>query len=166
MKKIASILMTLTLSLVCLTACGGSDDKSTTSYDVNEVLNKISSSVAVADAGDLTEEYLKIAMSFDLANVKNYAGKVTQNSSQCADQIIVIEAVEGKIDAVKEGLEAYKAGIIKSHELYPSIALDKAKEGRIVVKGNYAVLVIGGDETVDVAEAYKAVDTAIDEAFK
>ncbi len=166
MKKIASILLTLTLSLTFLTACGGGDGDTKASYDVNEVLNKINSSVAVSEAGDLNEEYLTIMMSMNKDDVKSYAGKVTQNGSQCADQIIVIEANDGKIDTVKQNLESYKESIVKSHENYPSIALDKAKEGRVVVKGNFAVLVIGGDESVSVSEAYKAVDTAIDEAFK
>ena len=87
-----------------------------------------------------------------------------------ADRVVVIEAAEGKIDAVTAALESFKQSAIAQFELYLPDQYEKAKAGRIVVKGNYAVLVIAGDNEVianqGVEEAYKAVDAAIDEAFK
>ena len=71
---------------------------------------------------------------------------------------------------VKAALENTKAAIVSSFELYLPDQYEKAQAGRIVVKGNYAVLVIAGDNEVianqGVEEAYKAVDAAIEEAFK
>ena len=82
----------------------------------------------------------------------------------------VFEAKDGKVEDVKAKLEQRKAEIVAANENYVGSLLDKAKEGRIVVKGNVVVLVIAGDEMVvedqGVAKAYEPVDAAIEEAFK
>ena len=168
MKKIISVIMAAILSMSLLTACGGGKE-ATASYDVNEVLTTITDAVPLAMPGEVTEEYLTIMMGLDMADVANYAGMMAMVNVS-ADCVVVIEAAEGKIDTVKAALENTKQSIVNSFELYLPDQFEKAKAGRIVVKGNYAVLAIAGDnETIadkGVEEAYKAVDAAIDEAFK
>ena len=168
MKKIISVIMAGILSMSLLTACGGGKE-ATASYDVNEVLTTITDAVPLAMPGEVTEEYLTIMMGLDMADVANYAGMMAMVNVS-ADCVVVIEAAEGKIDTVKAALENTKQSIVNSFELYLPDQFEKAKAGRIVVKGNYAVLAIAGDnETIadkGVEEAYKAVDAAIDEAFK
>ena len=168
MKKIISVIMAAILSMSLLTACG-SGEETTASYDVNEVLATITDAVPLAMPGEVTEEYLTIMMGLDLADVANYAGMMAMVNVS-ADCVVVIEAAEGKIDAVTAALETFKQSAIAQFELYLPDQYEKAKAGRIVVKGNYAVLVIAGDNEVianqGVEEAYKAVDAAIDEAFK
>ena len=167
MKKIISIIMAGILSMSLLTACGGNE--ATTSYDVNEVLTTITDAVPLAMPGEVTEEYLTIMMGLDMADVANYAGQMAMVNVS-ADCVIVIEAAEGKIDTVKAALENTKQSIVNSFELYLPDQYEKAQAGRVVVKGNYAVLAIAGDnETIadkGAEEAYKAVDAAIEEAFK
>lgn len=168
MKKIISVIMAAILSMSLLTACGGGNE-ATASYDVNEVLTTITDAVPLAMPGEVTEEYLTIMMGLDMADVANYAGMMAMVNVS-ADCVVVIEAAEGKIDTVKAALENTKQSIVNSFELYLPDQFEKAKAGRIVVKGNYAVLAIAGDnETIadkGVEEAYKAVDAAIEEAFK
>ena len=168
MKKIISVIMAAILSMSLLTACGGGKEV-TASYDVNEVLTTITDAVPLAMPGEVTEEYLTIMMGLDMADVANYAGMMAMVNVS-ADCVVVIEAAEGKIDTVKAALENTKQSIVNSFELYLPDQFEKAKAGRIVVKGNYAVLAIAGDnETIadkGVEEAYKAVDAAIEEAFK
>ena len=168
MKKIISVIMAGILSMSLLTACGGGNE-ATASYDVNEVLTTITDAVPLAMPGEVTEEYLTIMMGLDMADVANYAGMMAMVNVS-ADCVVVIEAAEGKIDTVKAALENTKQSIVNSFELYLPDQFEKAKAGRIVVKGNYAVLAIAGDnETIadkGVEEAYKAVDAAIEEAFK
>lgn len=168
MKKIISVIMAAILSMSLLTACGGGKE-ATASYDVNEVLTTITDAVPLAMPGEVTEEYLTIMMGLDMADVANYAGMMAMVNVS-ADCVVVIEAAEGKIDTVKAALENTKQSIVNSFELYLPDQFEKAKAGRIVVKGNYAVLAIAGDnETIadkGVEEAYKAVDAAIEEAFK
>ena len=168
MKKIISVIMAGILSMSLLTACGGGKE-TTASYDVNEVLTTITDAVPLAMPGEVTEEYLTIMMGLDMADVANYAGMMAMVNVS-SDCVVVIEAAEGKIDTVKAALENTKQSIVNSFELYLPDQFEKAKAGRIVVKGNYAVLAIAGDnETIadkGVEEAYKAVDAAIEEAFK
>ena len=167
MKKIISLIMAGVLSLTMLTACGSGEE--TPSYDVNEILTTITEAVPVAMAGEITEEELTIMMGLNMEDVASFAGQVSM-ANVSADRVIVIEAVDGKIDVIESALEAFKQSVVSSFELYLPDQYEKAQAGRIVVKGNYAVLVIGGDNEViadqGVEEAYKAVDTAIDEAFK
>ena len=110
-------------------------------------------------------------------NVKMYRERMYEAyaGSYCpitpgVDVIMVVEAKEGKVEDVKAKLEQRKAEIVAANENYVGSLLEKAKEGRIVVKGNVVVLVIAGDEMVvedqGVAKAYEPVDAAIEEAFK
>ena len=167
MKKVLSIIMALALSVSLFTACGGKETEA--SYDVNEIVTKINEAVPVAMAGDLTEEELTMMVGINAEDMASWAGKYSM-ANVSADRLIVIEAAEGKVDVVKTALEAYRDNVAAQFELYLAPQYEKAKAGRIVVKGNVAVLVIAGDDAVaessGVEEAYKPVDTAIDEAFK
>ena len=168
MKKVFSLIMAGVLSLGMLTACGG-DSKETASYDVNEVLNTIVTAVPIAMPGEIPESELEMIMGLSSEDYVNYAGQMCM-AMVSADRVVVIEAAEGKIDTVTAALETFKQSAVAQFELYLPDQYEKAQAGRIVVKGNYAVLVIAGDNEVianqGVEEAYKAVDAAIDEAFK
>ena len=119
--------------------------------------------------GEIPESELELIMGLSAEDYVNYAGQMCM-AMVSADRVVVIEAAEGKIDAVTAALETFKQSAIAQFELYLPDQYEKAKAGRIVVKGNYAVLVIAGyNEFIanqGVEEAYKAVDAAIDEAFK
>ena len=167
MKKVLSLIMAGVLSVGMLTACGGKEE--TPSYDVNEVLNTITTAVPIAMPGEIPESELEMIMGLSSEDYVSYAGQMCM-AMVSADRVVVIEAAEGKIDAVTEALETFKQSAVAQFELYLPDQYEKAQAGRIVVKGNYAVLVIAGDNEVianqGVEEAYKAVDAAIDEAFK
>ena len=167
MKKVFSVILAGVLSLGMLTACGGGEE--TPSYDVNEVLNTITTAVPIAMPGEIPESELEMIMGLSSEDYVSYAGQMCM-AMVSADRVVVIEAAEGKIDAVTEALETFKQSAVAQFELYLPDQYEKAQAGRIVVKGNYAVLVIAGDNEVianqGVEEAYKAVDAAIEEAFK
>ena len=167
MKKVLSVILALTLSLSLFTACGG--NKATASYDVNEIVTKISDAVPMAMAGDFTEEELTIMVGLNAEDMASWAGKYSMVNVS-SDRLIVIEAAEGKVDVVKEALETYKGLVASQFELYLADQYEKALAGRVVVKGNYVLLAIMGDSMLiadkGAEEAYKAVDAAIDEAFK
>ncbi|MBE6894687.1 MAG: DUF4358 domain-containing protein [Ruminococcaceae bacterium] len=167
MKKVLSVIMAGVLSLGLLTACGGGEE--TPSYDVNEVLNTITTAVPITMPGELPESEVEMILGLTSEDYVSYAGQICM-AMVSADRVVVVEAAEGKIDVVTQALENYKQSAIAQFELYLPDQYEKAKAGRVVVKGNYAVLVIAGDNEVianqGVEEAYKAVDAAIDEAFK
>lgn len=169
MKKVLSVIMALALSMTLFTACGGNGNNATATYDVNEIVTKINDAVPVAMAGDFTEEELTMMVGLNSEDIASWAGKYAMVNVS-SDRLIVIEAAEGKVDVVKAALETYKENVASQFELYLADQYDKAKAGRVVVKGNYVLLAILGDGQVVVDEgveaAYAPVDAAIDEAFK
>ena len=165
MKKFMAMAMAAVLSL-SLVACGGGEEAAT--YDVAEVLTTIEAAAPVRMSTPVDDEYMSF-IGIDAEMYETYAG------SYCpimpgVDLILIVEAKDGKVADVEAALTARKNEIVAANENYVGALLEKAKAGRIVVKGNYAVLVIAGDDMViedqGVEKAYEPVDAAIEEAFK
>ncbi|MBR5520560.1 MAG: DUF4358 domain-containing protein [Oscillospiraceae bacterium] len=165
MKKIIAFMMAAIMA-VSMVACGGGE--SAPAYDVNEVLTTIETASPVRMSTPVDEMYMEyLGISADMYDA--YAG------SYCpvmpgVDIILVVQAKDGKVADVKTALQAQKDYIVASNENYVGSLLEKAEAGRIVEKGNYVLLVIGGDEIVvedqGIDVAYEPIDAAIEEAFK
>ena len=165
MKKIIALALSAVLAL-SMVACGGSED--TSAYDVAAVAKTIEDANPIRMSTPIEQDYIDfIGLTEDMYEA--YAGSYCPVTPG-VDVIIVVEAKEGKVEDVKAKLEQRKAELVAANENYVGSLLDKATAGRVVVKGNYAVLVIAGDEMVvedqGVEVAYAPVDAAIEEAFK
>ena len=166
MKKLFALAMAAVMA-VSMVACGG-DKTDAPAYDVNEVLTTIETASPVRMSTPVDETYMEyLGISADMYEA--FAG------SYCpimpgVDIIVVVQAKDGKVEDVKAALQAQKDYIVASNENYVGSLLEKAEAGRIVEKGNYVLLVIGGDEIVvedqGIDVAYQPIDAAIDEAFK
>ena len=175
MKKIIALALSVILAF-SMVACGGSDSSS--SVDVAKIAATIEKENPIRMSTPIDEFYMAFLgfgeIDFETEkytlsdNFKSFAG------SYCpvmpgVDIILVVEAAEGKVDEVKAILENKKAELIAANENYVGALLDKAKAGRIVVKGNVVVLVVAGDDIViedhGVEKAYEPVDAAIEKAF-
>lgn len=165
MKKVISFVLAAVMAL-SMVACGGGEEAAT--YDVAAVAKTIEDANPIRMSTPIAQDYIDfIGMGEDLYEA--YAGSYCPITPG-VDVILVVEAKEGKVEDVKAIMEARKAEIVAANENYVGALLDKAQAGRIVVKGNYAVLVIAGDDMVvedqGVEKAYEPVDAAIEEAFK
>ena len=165
MKKVISFVLAAVMAL-SMVACGGGEEAA--SYDVAAVAKTIEDANPIRMSTPIAQDYIDfIGLSEDM--YEDYAGSYCPITPG-VDVIMVVEAKEGKVEDVKAKLEQRKAEIVAANENYVGSLLEKAKEGRIVVKGNVVVLVIAGDEMVvedqGVAKAYEPVDAAIEEAFK
>ena len=165
MKKIISFVLAAVMALSMVACSGGEEAKS---YDVAAVAKTIEDANPIRMSTPIAQDYIDfIGLSEDMYEA--YAGSYCPITPG-VDVIMVVEAKDGKVEDVKAKLEQRKAEIVAANENYVGSLLDKAKEGRIVVKGNVVVLVIAGDEMVvedqGVAKAYEPVDAAIEEAFK
>lgn len=166
MKKFIALALAAVMA-ISMVACGSDKDENAV-YDVADIAKTIEDANPIRMSTPIDREYIDyLGLTEDM--YENYAG------SYCpvmpgVDVILVVEAKEGKVEDVKSILEQRKAELVAANENYIGSLLEKAKAGRIVVKGNYAVLVIAGDEIVvedeGVEKAYEPVDKAIDEAFK
>ncbi len=165
MKKIIALALAAVLAL-SMVACGGSESSS--AYDVAAVSQTIEKANPIRMSTPIEQDYIDfIGLTEDMYSA--YAGSYCPITPG-VDVIIVVEAKEGKVEDVKAKLEQRKAELVAANENYVGSLLDKATAGRVVVKGNYVVLVIAGDEMVvedqGVEAAYAPVDAAIEEAFK
>ena len=165
MKKVISFVLAAVMAL-SMVACGGGEEAA--SYDVAAVAKTIEDANPIRMSTPIAQDYIDfIGLSEDMYEA--YAGSYCPITPG-VDVIMVVEAKESKVEDVKAKLEQRKAEIVAANENYVGSLLEKAKEGRIVVKGNVVVLVIAGDEMVvedqGVAKAYEPVDAAIEEAFK
>ena len=165
MKKIIALAMAAVMAM-SMVACGGSEETAP-AYDVNEVAATIEAASPVRMSTPVDETYMEF-IGIDAEMYNAFAGSYCPITPG-VDVIIVVEAKDGKVEDVKTALEARRDEIFAANENYVGALRDKAEAGRVVVKGNYAVLVIGGDEMVvedqGVEAAYEPIDAAIDAAF-
>lgn len=136
-----------------------SDEANTANLDAAvaaiEAVNPIANPRALDDFS--VENELMLTMD----NLVGYKGDVTNDQADCG-LVFVAQAKDGKVDAVKAELEAYKESL-SANDLYAEFA-DKvalAKDARIVTNGNYVAIVIAGIANPDYApHRYRAGDCA------
>ena len=136
-----------------------SDEVNTANLDAAvaaiEAVNPIANPRALDDFS--VENELMLTMD----NLVGYKGDVTNDQADCG-LVFVAQAKDGKADAVKAELEAYKESL-SANDLYAEFA-DKvalAKDARIVTNGNYVAIVIAGIANPD----YAPIDTALETAL-
>lgn len=136
-----------------------SDEANTANLDAAvaaiETVNPIANPRALDDFSVENELMLTID------NLVGYKGDVTNDQADCG-LVFVAQAKDGKVDAVKAELEAYKESL-SANDLYAEFA-DKvalAKDARIVTNGNYVAIVIAGIANPD----YAPIDTALETAL-
>ena len=136
-----------------------SDEANTANLDAAvaaiEAVNPIANPRALDDLSVENELMLTID------NLVGYKGDVTNDQADCG-LVFVAQAKDGKVDAVKAELEAYKESL-SANDLYAEFA-DKvalAKDARIVTNGNYVAIVIAGIANPD----YAPIDTALETAL-
>ena len=136
-----------------------SDEANTANLDAAvaaiEAVNPIANPRALDDFS--VENELMLTMD----NLAGYKGDVTNDQADCG-LVFVAQAKDGKVDAVKAELEAYKESL-SANDLYAEFA-DKvalAKDARIVTNGNYVAIVIAGIANPD----YAPIDTALETAY-
>lgn len=166
MKRFAAL-----LSALCLVLCFFSACKSNANVNIQDVHAAVLAASPIENPVAVAEDDLIYEMDLSMDNIDSFVG-TRSNTSGNGDTVLVIKAKSGCADAVKAELEAERdsrAEFLKSYEDF-AVYQQKAEAGRVVMKGDVILLVIGGnDDTVasDGAEAaYADIDKAIDEALK
>lgn len=160
MKKLIAIALSAAVLALGLVGCGGQE--SSKAYNLDDIVTTVESANPIANPRDVDDNFITLDMLLTKDNIEEYAGKVSNDQSDSA-LIVAVKAVEGKADAVKTEMEAYKTSI-STGGLYAEFA-DKeaaAKDARIVQQGDYVVMVVANTNGAD----YSAIDTALDEALK
>ena len=182
----------LTVAALALTACGGSSSTASSAAASSEAASSADSIIGGADgetdivvSDEVNTANLDAAVAaieavnpianpralddfsvenelmLTMDNLVGYKGDVTNDQADCG-LVFVAQAKDGKVDAVKAELEAYKESL-SANDLYAEFA-DKvalAKDARIVTNGNYVAIVIAGIANPD----YAPIDTALETAL-
>ena len=166
MKKIFALVLALCSALTLLVGCGGGEESK--QYNLDDLMNAIEAVAPVNVPADMDDAYLTGMYGIDMADVEEYKGKYT-NVSLSTDEILIIKAAKGKADTIKEAFEARRTAKYDQAAMYDDTQAQKAENGRIVVKGDYVIFVVAGDETRiengEVDAVYQEIDEALDKAL-
>lgn len=99
-------------------------------------------------------------ISSDLLDTFYGKSSLTMTSS---DNVLAVKAAPGKIQEVTTALEKRKDDVVKSFEMYLPDQYEKAQAGKVIIKGDYAFLIIIGDYEKgfdnEVAKAEEIIDS-------
>lgn len=191
MKKLIAVLCAAVLMTSLLAACTGSSSESsqpetttsssesatgdtsaadesqaeeTTAEPDTAKLESIISSLeainAISNPRELDDFSLENELGLTMDNILAFKGDVTNDQADCS-LVLAIQAKSGCADAVKTELEAYKE--TASSNLYAEFAdkVAKAQDARIVVSGDFVVMVISGINGPDYADIDAAIESAL-----
>ncbi len=191
MKKLIAVLCAAVLMTSLLAACTGSSSESsqpetttsssesatgdtsaadesqaeeTTAEPDTAKLESIVSSLeainAISNPRELDDFSLENELGLTMDNILAFKGDVTNDQADCS-LVLAIQAKSGCADAVKTELEAYKE--TASSNLYAEFAdkVAKAQDARIVVSGDFVVMVISGINGPDYADIDAAIESAL-----
>lgn len=191
MKKLIAVLCAAVLMTSLLAACTGSSSQSsqpetttsssesatedtsaadesqaeeTTAEPDTAKLESIVSSLeainAISNPRELDDFSLENELGLTMDNILAFKGDVTNDQADCS-LVLAIQAKSGCADAVKTELEAYKE--TASSNLYAEFAdkVAKAQDARIVVSGDFVVMVISGINGPDYADIDAAIESAL-----
>ena len=191
MKKLIAVLCAAVLMTSLLAACTGSSSESsqpetttsssesatgdtsaadesqaeeTTAEPDTAKLESIVSSLEaineISNPRELDDFSLENELGLTMDNILAFKGDVTNDQADCS-LVLAIQAKSGCADAVKTELESYKE--TASSNLYAEFAdkVAKAQDARIVVSGDFVVMVISGINGPDDADIDAAIESAL-----
>lgn len=127
---------------------------------LESIVSAIEAVNEVPNARELDDFALENEIGLTMDNIVGFKGDVTNDQADCA-LVLAVQAKSGSADAVKTELEAYKESA--SSNLYAEFAdkVAKAQDARIVVSGDFVVMVISGINGPDYADIDAAIDSAL-----
>lgn len=181
-----SVIAVSAVLAVALTGCGGSASSAPSSVSSASASAPASSTAApaadtaengTADLDSIVSSLLKtntisnqfeidpISIEYDFQlkaeDIVSYKG-VKSNDNGDAGLVIAVEAADGKVQNVIDGMNAYKQQLIDTCSNYPAEfaqALENANNAIIASKGNLVIMVVNSNECT--ADLNSAVDSAL-----
>lgn len=181
-----SVIAVSAVLAVALTGCGGSASSAASSVSSASASAPVSDAASpaadtaengTADLDSAVETLLAadpISNQFEIAamnieydfglkaeDVAAYKG-VKSNDNGDAGLVIAVEAADGKVQNVIDGMNAYKQQLIDTCSNYPAEfaqALENANNAIIASKGNLVIMVVNSNECT--ADLNSAVDSAL-----
>ena len=113
---------------------------------------------------DVDDTVLTEMFGVDPADVVDYRGQMAGTMTNC-DMLLVVQAKDGKLDAVVDGLTQARETQAAQFEHYAVMGNpERVEASKVVTEGNYAALlmvgVFGGEEAPDFTEDVKLAEDA------
>ena len=130
-------------------------EESVTKVSVKDVMKKLLDSEYITSPVEADEQRATEVFGLKLDDVKEYAIAETEINAQVGT-IVLVEAKDGKVDAVKECVETYLKELAEpAMGKYPA-HIEAAENAKVEVKGNIVSLMVLNEEVNE--EAHKALD--------
>ena len=119
---------------------------------------------------DVDDTVLTEMFGVDPADVVDYRGQMAGTMTNC-DMLLVVQAKDGKLDAVVDGLTEARETQAAQFENYAVMGNpERVEASKVVTEGNYAALlmvgVFGGEEAPDFTEDVKLAEDAFYAAIR
>mgnify|MGYP001386748848 CR=1 FL=1 len=148
MKRILSIAAAVLAMALALSGCGKGETY-TSDKTVAQIAGDVMGSVEFAMGMEASEEELS---EYYGITKENYTEIYAYNGMMIsADTLYIAKAADGKADALKAEFESRLAAVQQSFEQYLPDAYEMAKNGEVVVRGDYVMLVISADNEKAIA---------------
>lgn len=161
MRRLSFIIL-LIVSGMLLAAC--SQEKMVMQEEIkvniSDVMNTLEAVNPVCEERVIDDFAIENELRLNADEIVEYQGKITNSQDDCA-LIFVAKAELDKINGVKEDLSAYQDSLTEN-DLYLEFAdkIERAKDARIEIYGEYVVMVIAGLQA-----DYADIDKALEEVF-
>lgn len=165
MKKLISIVLGAVMGL-SLAACGGSSASSAASakeYNLDDIVSAVEAVNPVSNPREVDDFALENEFMLSADDVVSYKGELSNDQGNSA-QIMAVQCADGKADDVKKALETYQQNQVAYYGNYAEFADGQAliKDGRIVEKGDYVVLVFANTDGASYTDIDNALSSALD----
>lgn len=147
MKKILSTILATLMVGTLLVGCSEKKETEISLKDgttLEQVVQKISDDNMMAMPAKADDQIAKDLFHLNLEDVEEYSIEFSQVMVS-ADNVALVKAKEGKVDAVKESLEKRLADMVNQFAQYLPDQKLKTENGKVIVKGDYVLLLIVED---------------------
>lgn len=168
-RKMYSVIgFMLLLGTVLLTGCSSqtesAENPETVTYDLQSIYDGLAAVNPIDNARDVDDFSVENDFGLNLDSIENYVGKISGTLSNSA-LILIVEAKGDAVSEVESALKAYQEKQITYFGNYAEFADAQmmVKNGRIVSKGNYVLIVFANTEGADYGEIDSAIDVMLNQ---
>ena len=149
MKKFTALSLALILVLSLFAGCSSKETASAKNPEVSEIVAKIDEVLAEKNGGeenmiakmDGDDEMTSTFYYLNTEDLESYSLKFPMINVK-AEETFVAKVKDGKMDAVKEGIEKRNADLVEQWKMYLPDQLELVEKSQIVVNGNYVLYVV------------------------
>lgn len=111
---------------------------------LENIVNQINEEIGIQMPAPVDETILTDMFYLNGDVVEEYYGLMAMTMTS-SDNVVAVKATPGKIEEVTTALEKRKEDVVNSFAQYLPDQYEKAQAGKVIVKGDYAFLIIIGD---------------------